>query len=94
MLAKFVHPTTAVEPTFSGSNIYAFFYLRRITIIAIRTVQTQGYRRVNHHGNSCNIDGESRQIGWFYRQLMCYPANLVLYFPVNSHAQQKFLHSI
>lgn len=94
MLANLVLRDSESESTFFLNNIYAFFYLRRVTIIATHAIQTQGYRNFNNRGICRNIEGLSRQIGWFYRQLMCSRANLVLYFPVNSHAQQKFPYSI
>ena len=90
MLGQSVRTFDTPGPSFLPNYIRSFFYLQSITIIVGQPANLQHCGYGNRYGISCNMNGISRQIGWFYRQLPCNPANLVLFFPVNSHLQHKF----
>lgn len=77
-----------------NTTISSFFYFPLNTIIVLRALFSQRYRFINRHGLGSNMAGLSTEFAWFYRQLPCITANLLLYFPAKWPAQLKFPDSI
>lgn len=77
-----------------NTNISSFFYFPLNTIIDLRALFLQRYDFINRHGLGSNMAGLSTEFAWFYRQLPCITANLLLYFSAKRPAQLKFPDSI